>query len=49
MDEASKVVKDVLALEPKFSTAEVASRGPYKTKELSDRYVSGLRRAGLPE
>jgi tetratricopeptide (TPR) repeat protein len=49
MDDAHKIVKEILSLEPEFSTAEVASRGPYKTKELSDRYVNVLRRAGLPE
>ena len=49
MDDAHKIVKEILSLQPEFSTAEVASRGPYKTKELSDRYVSVLRRAGLPE
>ncbi len=49
LDDAHKVVKEILSLEPEFSTAEVASRGPYKTKELTDRYVNVLRRAGLPE
>jgi adenylate cyclase len=49
MDDAHRVVKEILSLQPEFSTTEVASRGPYKTKELSDRYVSVLRRAGLPE
>ena len=41
--------QEILSLQPEFSTAEVASRGPYKTKELTDRYVNVLRRAGLPE
>ena len=49
MDDAHRIVKEILSLQPEFSTAKVASRGPYKTKELSDRYVSVLRRAGLPE
>ena len=49
MDDARKIVDTILADNPEFSTAEVASRAPYKTKELSDRYVNALRRAGLPE
>ena len=49
MDDAHKIVKGILSLQPEFSIAEVASRNPYKTKELLDRYVNALRRAGLPE
>ena len=49
MDDAHKIVKGILSLQPEFSIAEVASRNPYKTKELVDRYVNALRRAGLPE
>jgi adenylate cyclase len=49
MDDAQKVVKTILSLEPDFSTAKVVSRFPYKTKEQSDRYVNTLRRVGLPE
>ena len=48
-DDAQRIVREILSLQPEFSTAEVASRGPYKTKELTDRYVNVLRRAGLPE
>ena len=48
-DDAQRIVKEILSLQPEFSTAEVASRGPYKTKELTDKYVNVLRRAGLPE
>jgi len=49
MDDARKIVKTILSLEPKFSISEVVSRAPYKTKEQIDRYVNALRRAGLPE
>ncbi len=49
MEDAQKVVKKILALEPKFSISETTSRCPYKTKEQIDRYVNALRRAGLPE
>ena len=49
MDDAHKIVKGILSLQPEFSIAEVASRNPYKTKELVDRYMNALRLAGLPE
>ena len=49
MDDAHKIVKGILSLQPEFSIAEVASRNPYETKEPVDRYVNALRRAGLPE
>lgn len=48
MDDARKVVKTLLSRKPEFSTSEALSRFPYKTKELADRYVNALRRAGLP-
>jgi adenylate cyclase len=49
MDDARKVVKTVLSREPEFSISKKVARYPYKTKELADRYVNALRRAGLPE
>ena len=49
MNDAREVVKTILTLKPEFSSAEVASRNPYKTQKLIDRYVNALRRAGLPE
>jgi adenylate cyclase len=49
MDDARKVVKTVLSRDPKFSISKKVARYPYKTKELADRYVNALRRAGLPE
>ena len=49
MDDAHKIVKEILQLQPDFSTAEVVSRAPYRTQGQIDRYVNGLRRAGLPE
>ena len=48
-DDAHKIVKAILSLQPEFSIAEVAYWNPYKTKELVDRYVNALRRTGLPE
>jgi TolB-like protein/class 3 adenylate cyclase/Tfp pilus assembly protein PilF len=49
MDDAQAMVKTILTLKPEFSCAEVASRNPYKTQKLTDRYVNALRRAGLPQ
>ena len=49
MEDAHKIVKAIQSLQPKFSIAKVASRYPYKTKELLNRYVNAVRRAGLPE
>ena len=49
MDDAHKIVKEILSLQRDFSTSEAVSRNPYKTKELLDRYVNAVRRAGLPE
>ena len=49
MDDARKIVKTFLSRKPEFSTSKAVSRYPYKTKELLDRYVDALRRAGLPE
>jgi adenylate cyclase len=48
-DDAQKVVKQILSLDPEYSVADVVSRLPYKTKEQKDRFVSELREVGLPE
>ena len=50
MDDARKIVETLLSRRPNYSTSEVVSRAyPYKTKELSDKYVNAVRRVGLPE
>jgi adenylate cyclase len=49
MDDAHKIVKAIQSLQPEFSIAEVASRYPFRTKELLNRYINAVRRAGLPE
>ena len=49
-DDARKIVEILLSRRPNYSTSEVVSRAfPYKTKELTDKYVNAVRRAGLPE
>ena len=49
MDDARKIVKTILSREPEFSISKKVARYPYRTRELTDRYVNALRRAGLPE
>ena len=49
MEDARKIVKTLLSRDPEFSISKKVARYPYKTKELADRYVNALRRAGLPE
>jgi TolB-like protein/class 3 adenylate cyclase/Tfp pilus assembly protein PilF len=49
-DDARKIVEILLSRRPNYSTSEIVSRAfPYKTKELSDKYVNAVRRVGLPE
>jgi TolB-like protein/Tfp pilus assembly protein PilF len=47
MDEARAAVSDYLRLEPDHTTAD-ASKVPTKIPEHLDRFVDGLRKAGLP-
>ena len=54
MDDARKVVDTLLSTDKQlsnkaFSISDELSRAPYKIKEQADRYVTALRRAGLPE
>ena len=50
MDDAHKIVATLLSRRPNYSTSEVVSRAfPYKTKELADKYINAVRRAGVPE
>jgi tetratricopeptide (TPR) repeat protein len=48
MDDAHKTVKTLLSRKPGYSTSEALSHAyPYKTRELVDRFVNAVRRAGL--
>jgi len=49
VDEARKVREKLLEFQPDFSISENVSLLPYQTKQLADRYVNALRRAGLPD
>jgi hypothetical protein len=49
-DDARKIVETLLSRKPKYSILESVSRAfPYKTKELTERYVNAARSVGLPD
>ena len=41
--------RNVLKLYPRFSIANWTQRPPYKDQRVLERYMDGLRQAGLPE
>ncbi|MGE4046641.1 MAG: hypothetical protein AB7F35_17410 [Acetobacteraceae bacterium] len=47
--ERERILSRLLELEPGFSVEEARARSPISRPEDLDRYVEGLRRAGLPE
>ncbi len=47
LEEARKHAAEVLRIKPDFSVEERAKVSPYKNKADLDKYVEGLRRAGL--
>ncbi len=49
LGEAREAGKELLTLEPGFSVSTLASWYPLRPQENLDRYVSGLRAAGLPD
>jgi adenylate cyclase len=48
-EEARRAVEEILRINPGFSLEHDASTLPYKNQEKLDRYISALRKAGLPE
>ena len=48
-EEAQKAVKEVLRIDPNFSLKYYAMTIPYKHQENTDKFVEGLRKAGLPD
>lgn len=48
-DEAEWEADEVLALQPDFSLEKERQSNPFKRPEDTNRYIEGLRRAGLPE
>jgi TolB-like protein len=49
MDEARSQAEKVMRLHPEFSISRWRHRPPYRDKALLERYMQGLRMAGLPE
>jgi adenylate cyclase len=48
-DEAHMHAREVLRLHPGFTLAQWRHRPPYRDVTIIDRYVEGLRKAGLPD
>jgi TolB-like protein len=49
MDEARKHADQVMQLHPHFTVKAWAERPPYRDRTIIERYMTGLRLAGLPE
>ncbi|MCG8650539.1 MAG: tetratricopeptide repeat protein, partial [Pirellulales bacterium] len=47
--EAEAHAREVIRLHPQFTISGWAQRPPYKDSAILERYVDGLRKAGLPE
>lgn len=48
-EEASRILRELLRREPEFSVQGFARRYPFRRKEDRERYIDGLRKAGVPE
>ena len=49
LDDASDAIKTALEITPQFTLKEVARIFPYRDGEARNRFLDGLRKAGLPE
>ena len=49
MDDARRQAEEILRIDPEFTLQQFARMVPLKNKSDIDRYVEGLRKAGLPE
>ncbi len=48
-EEARAEVAEVLRISPRASLENQRERTPFKDQAVSERYLDGLRKAGLPE
>jgi adenylate cyclase len=48
-DEARRYLRKLLSLEPDFAIDKFAKGYPFKFDRDRERYLEGLRRAGVPE
>ncbi|MCW6506784.1 tetratricopeptide repeat protein [Lichenifustis flavocetrariae] len=49
MDEAQAAAREVMRLHPSFRIEQWRDRPPYKDELVFQRYIEGLRKAGLPQ
>jgi hypothetical protein len=49
MDEAKAAPREVMRLHPQFSMSQWRQRPPFRQGPVLERYVDGLRKAGLRE
>jgi adenylate cyclase len=49
IEDAEASAREVMRLHPGFTIGEWSTRPPYRDKPVLERYVEGLRKAGLPD
>jgi adenylate cyclase len=47
--DANKASKEILRINPKFSTVNYVMTLPYKNQDVANKYIDALRKAGLPD
>lgn len=48
-EKCTDIIKDILSIDPAFSTARFAETQPYRNQKFLDEFVADLRSAGLPK
>ena len=49
MKEAKAAAREVMRLQPGFTISQWCQRPPFRRGPVLERYIEGLRKAGLPE